>query len=47
MNGLSNLGQTVRPRDSHKKLKKRTCSIADIAVPADHRVILKESEKKD
>ena len=26
---------------------KRTCKIADFAVPADHRIKLKESEKKD
>ena len=27
--------------------KKRTCRIVDIAVPANHRVKLKESEKRD
>ena len=27
--------------------KKRTCKIVDFAVPTDHRVKLKESEKKD
>ena len=27
--------------------KKRTCKIVDFAVPADHRIKLKESEKKD
>ena len=32
---------------SKKKKKKRTCRIVDFAVPADHRVKLKESEKKD
>ena len=26
---------------------KRTCKIVDIAVPADHRIKLKESEKRD
>ena len=31
---------------THKK-KKRTCKIVDFIVPADHRVKLKESEKKD
>ena len=31
----------------NKKKKKRTCKIVDFAVPADHRVKLKESEKKD
>ena len=29
------------------KKNKRTCKIADFAVPADHRIKLKESEKKD
>ena len=27
--------------------KKRICKIVDVAVPADHRINLKESEKKD
>ena len=27
--------------------KKRTCTIVNIAVPADHRIKLKESERKD
>ena len=30
-----------------RKKKKRTCKIVDFAVPADHRIKLKESEKKD
>ena len=30
-----------------KKEKKRTCKIVDFAVPADHRIKLKECEKKD
>ena len=30
-----------------KKKKKRICKIVDFAVPADHRINLKESEKKD
>ena len=30
-----------------KKKKKRTCKIVDFAVPADHRVKMKECEKKD
>ena len=30
-----------------KKIKKRTCRIVDLVVPADHRVKLKESEKRD
>ena len=28
-------------------IKKRTCKIVDFAVPADHRIKLKECEKKD
>ena len=31
----------------NKKKKKRTCKIVDFAVSADHRIKLKESEKKD
>ena len=30
-----------------KKRKKRTCKIVDFAAPADHRIKLKECEKKD
>ena len=30
-----------------KKKKKKICKIVDFAVPADHRINLKESEKKD
>ena len=30
-----------------RKKKKRTCKIVDFAVPADHRIKLKECEKKD
>ena len=30
-----------------KEKKKRTCKIVDFAVPADHRIKLKECEKKD
>ena len=30
-----------------KRKKKKTCRIVDLAVPVDHRVKLKESEKKD
>ena len=29
------------------KKKKKICKIIDFAVPVDHRIILKESEKKD
>ena len=31
----------------NKKRKKRSCKIIDFAVPADHRIKLKECEKKD
>ena len=33
--------------NNKKKKKKRICKIVDFAVPADHRINLKESEKKD
>ena len=36
------LGQTTRPRDNQQK--KRTCQTMDFALPADHRVIIKESK---
>ena len=41
-----NLGQKTRPYNNQQK-KKRTCKIVDFAVPADHRINLKECEKKD
>ena len=36
----------TRPYNNQQQ-KKRTCRIVDFAVLADHRVKLKESEKKD
>ena len=45
-NRSSNLGQTTRPYNNQQQ-KKRTCRIVDFTVPADHRVKLKKSEKKD
>ena len=36
-----------RPELTIINKKKRTCKIVDFAVPADHRINLKESEKKD
>ena len=45
-NGSQNLGQNTRPYNNQQQ-KKRTCKIVDFAVPADHRIKLKESEKKD
>ena len=40
-----NLGQKTKPYSNQQK--KRTSKIVDLAVPADHRIKLKESEKKD
>ena len=45
-NGSLNLGQKTRPYSNQQK-KKRICKIVDFAVPANHRIKLKESEKKD
>ena len=45
-----NLGQKTRPynnQQQQKKKKKRICKIVDFAVLADHRIKLKECEKKD
>ena len=44
-NGSPNLGQKTRPYSNQQK--KRTCQIVGFAVPADHWIKLKESEKKD
>ena len=41
---IVNLGQKTRLNNQQKK---RTCKIVDSAVPADHRIKLKECEKKD
>ena len=49
-NGSPNLSQITRPSDSKKKKKKkkkRTCRVVDFAFQTDHRVKLKENEKKD
>ena len=45
-NESSNLGQTTRPSDSQQK-KKWICRIVDFAILLDHRVKLKENEKRD
>ena len=42
-----NFGQRTTPYNNQQKKKKRTCKIVDFAVPADHRIKLKECEKKD
>ena len=51
-NGPPNLGQTTRPynkqqQQQQQQQQQRTWQIVDFAVLADHRVKLKESEKKD
>ena len=47
-NGSHILGKTTRHSDNKKKKEKEkgTCRILDFAVPIDHRLKLKESEKK-
>ena len=44
-----NLSQKTRPSNNQKRKTKRRriCKIFDFAVPADHRINLKECEKKD
>ena len=37
----------IKKKKKKKKKKERTCIIVDFAVPADHRIKLKECEKKD
>ena len=37
----------IKKKKKKEKKKKRTCKILDFALPADHRIKLKESEKKD
>ena len=48
-NGSPNLGHKTRPYNNQqkKKKKKKICKIVDFAVPADHRIKLKECEKRD
>ena len=45
--GSPNLGQKTRPYYNQQQQKKRICKIVDFAVPANHRIKLKECEKKD
>ena len=45
--GSPNLGQKTRPNNNQQKKKKKIRKIVDFAVPADHRIKLKECEKKD
>ena len=44
-NGSPNLGQNTRPYNNQQK--KKICKSVDFAVPADHRIKLKECEKRD
>ena len=46
---MDHLISTRRPdiKIINKKKKKRICKIVDFAVPADHRIKLKECEKKN
>ena len=44
--GSPNIGQKTRLNNNQQK-KKRTCKIVDFAFPADHRIKLKEFEKKN
>ena len=37
----------TKKKKKKKKKKKRNCKIVDLAVPADHRIKLKQCEKKD
>ena len=46
-NRSCNLGQTTRACDSQQIKKKRSCLIVDLTVPADHKVKLKETKKRD
>ena len=50
-NESPNPGQKTRPYNNQqkkkKKKKKKTCKIVDFAVPADHKIKLKECEKRD
>ena len=45
--GSPSLDQKTRPYNNQQKKKKRICKIVDFAVPTDHRIKLKEYEKKD
>ena len=44
--GSPNLGQKTGPNNNQQQ-KKINCKIVDFAVSADHRIKLKECEKKD
>ena len=46
-NRSPNLGQKTRPYNNQRQKKKRICKIVDFSVPVDHRINLRECEKKD
>ena len=46
-NGSPNLGQKTRPSNNQQQKKKKICKIVDFTVPADHKIKLKEHEKRD
>ena len=46
-NGSPNLGQKNRPDNNQQKKKKKICKIVDFAILAEHRIKLKECEKRD
>ena len=47
INGWPNLGQKTRPYNNQQKKKEKICKIVDFDIPADHRIKLKECEKRD
>ena len=46
-NESHNLGQKTRSNNNKQQKKKKICKIVDFADLADHRIKLKESEKRD
>ena len=45
-NGSPNFGRTTRPSYNQQKEKKKTSRVVNFAVPADHRIKLKEKRKE-
>ena len=45
--GSSNLGKKTRSYNNQQQQKKRIYKVVDFAIPADHRIKLKECEKND
>ena len=46
-NGSPNLGPKTRSYNNQQKERKKICKIVDFAVPANHRIKLKECAKRD